>query len=254
MNAGIARDPDGKLTPAASVQKPLDSEVGSYGYRVDGSGTDFYGQNGAGASYRTSFGVADARISANDGRVSASASFDGSLVMAGGGVFAGNTIYDSFAVVDVGLPGVPVMLQNRPVTKTGRNGKALVPDLRSYGENKVSIDVTSMPVDATVGATDETVIPARRSGVTVKFNGGVKAAALIVLRDAAGNYMAPGAVAMLNGGETENNVGYDGQLWLEDLQPENTLTVATESGSCAASFTYVPDPGNQVTIDPVVCK
>jgi outer membrane usher protein len=255
LNAGVAGDSDGGITPAASVQKPLGSEVGSYGYRVDGSGTDIYGSNGAGASYRTSFGVADARIRADDGRVSASASFDGALVMAGGGVFASNTIYDSFAVVDAGVPDVPVLLQNNPAATTGRNGKALVPGLRSYAANKVSIDVTSLPVDASVSGTDETVIPARRSGVTVNFNGGVKSSALIILRDAEGRHVAPGAVAALNGGAAENVLGYDGQLWLEGLAPSNSLTVQTvDGGACSASFSYAPDPGNQVTIDPVVCK
>lgn len=61
-------------------------------------------------------------------------------------------------------------------------------------------------------------------------------------------------MALLNGGATENYVGYDGQLWLEGLGPGNTIAVQTETGACSASFTYSPDPGNQVTIDPVVCK
>ncbi|MFN4142413.1 fimbria/pilus outer membrane usher protein [Aestuariivirga sp.] len=254
FNAGLARDPDGALTPAASVQKPLGSDVGSYGYHVDGTGTDFYGQGGAGASYRSSFGVAEARVSANKGRASASASFDGALVVAGGGVFASNTVTDSFAIVDAGVPDVPVLLQNQQVTRTGRNGKALVPGLRSYSRNKVSIDVTELPVDAIVAATDETVIPARASGVLVDFRGGTQAAALLVLRDGSGQHVQPGSLARLNGSDAESHVGYDGQLWLEGLAAENTITVQNGGTTCTASFSYAPDPGNQVIIDPVECK
>lgn len=254
LNIGVARDKGGKITPAASVQKPLGSEVGSYGYRVEGSGTDIYGPSGADASYRSSYGVAQAQLRANNGRASASARFDGALVMAGGGVFAANTIYDSFAVVDAGLPDVPVMLQNQPVATTGSNGKALVSGLRSYAKNRISIDVANLPVDATVEATDETVIPARRSGVTLKFNGGVKSSALLILRDASGGYLAHGSVAKVNGGDAEIFVGYDGQLWLEGLEASNTLTVENENGVCTASFAYTPAPGKQVIIDPVECK
>lgn len=254
LNADVRSGRDGRISSTASVQRTLGSEVGSYGYRVEGSGANTYEVNGAGASYRSSFGVANARLRANDGRISASAAFDGALVAAGGGVFAANTIYDSFAVVDAGVPNVPVMLQNRPAAKTGRNGKALVPGLLSYTKNTISIDVANLPVDVTVAATEETVVPAWRSGVKVDFQGGVKEAAIIVLRDASGNYLAPGSVAKLNGSNAESFVGYDGQLWIEGLKPRNTLIVQNEDGACSATFAYAPDPGNQVIIDPVECK
>ena len=161
-STGLSRDGDGRYLPSAGVTKPMDSEIGSFGYRADVSSTDTNGNKDAGVSYRSRFGVADMRLSSVDGHVMASGSFDGSLVAAGGGIFAANTIYDSFAVVDAGVPGVPVLLQNRPVAETGRNGKALVTGLRSYTRNKVSIDVSELPVDATVSATDMDVVPARR--------------------------------------------------------------------------------------------
>jgi outer membrane usher protein len=254
FNTSLSRDPDGRLTPSASVQKSLGSEIGSVGYQLDGAGSDLDGSGGAGASYRSSFGIAEARLRANDGRVAASASFDGALVAAGGGVFASQTVNDSFAVVDAGFPDVPVMLQNRPVAKTGRNGKALVTGLRSYSRNKVAIDVAGLPADASVSASEETVIPARRSGVTVSFGGAVQAAALVVLRDPSGAFVEPGATVTLNGRATEDHVGYDGQLWLEGVDSSNTISVTTGKGTCSASFDYVPDPGNQVIIDPVVCQ
>jgi outer membrane usher protein len=252
-NAGVSRDRDGNYLPSAGLSKPMDSEIGSFGYRANVSGTDANGNHDAGVSYRSKYGVADMRLSSYDGRVTASGSFDGSLVAAGGGIFVANTIHDSFAVVDAGVPDVPVLLQNRPVTKTGGNGKALVSGLRSYARNKVSIDVSGLPVDAIVSATDMDVVPARRSGVTVKFDGGIKPSALVVLRDSAGAFVPPGAVVKLNGGETEYYVGYDGQAWLEDLEPKNRISVELETASCAASFGYAPDPGKQVIIDPVEC-
>jgi outer membrane usher protein len=155
--------------------------------------------------------------------------------------------------VDAGVADVPVLLQNRPVAETGAHGKALVTGLRSYARNKVSLDATRLPVDANVSATDAEVVPARRSGVTVNFNGGNKAAALIVLRNKSGSVVPPGAVATLNGQPGHHYVGYDGHLWLEGLQPMNHIAVETDAGSCAASFAYAPVSGTQVIIDPVDC-
>ena len=54
-------------------------------------------------------------------------------------MFATNRIDDAFAVVDVGAADVDVQFQNRPVGKTNRAGFLIVPDLKSYEPNTVSI-------------------------------------------------------------------------------------------------------------------
>lgn len=88
---------------------------------------------------------------------------DGAVVAAGGGVFLSRRINDSFAVVDAGAPGVEVRAENRPVGQTGRGGKLLVPDLRAYEPNRLSIDPTNLPVDAVVSSTHQTIRPAPAS-------------------------------------------------------------------------------------------
>src|SRR5690606_20650394 len=98
-----------------------------------------------------------------------------SVVVAGGGVFLSRRIDDAFAVVDAGAPGVEVSAENRPVGRTGRSGKILVPDLRAYEANSVSIDPAALPLDAAVGVTKQTVRPAHRAGARVDF--GVEASA-----------------------------------------------------------------------------
>jgi NAD(P)-dependent dehydrogenase (short-subunit alcohol dehydrogenase family) len=50
---------------------------------------------------------------------------EGAAVVAGGGVFLGNRIDDSFAVVDAGAPGVAVDYENRFAGKTDSSGKLL---------------------------------------------------------------------------------------------------------------------------------
>jgi len=179
---------------------------------------------------------------------------EGSFVAAGGGIFMANPIRDAFAVVDVSVPNVPVMLHNRAAARTGASGKALVPNLQSLRNNRVSINPADLPLDAAIEATAMSVVPARRSGVAATMSRGGGSSALVVIRDATGAFIAPGAFAVLNGGSREFIVGYDGELWLEGLDVQNEIRVKTSSGTCAASFVYKARAGEIVTIDQLECQ
>ena len=166
---------------------------------------------------------------------------------------AGNKIHDGFAVVDVGVPDASIYLQNREVARTGASGRALVPGLTSYGENRVSLNVDELPADATYAVSAMDVVPARRSGVVVDFGGSDGgAAALVVLRGPSGGFVPVGSLVTLEGHEFV--VGYDGAAYLEGLKPSNRITVATAGGTCAAQFDFAPSGGPQTVIDPVICQ
>lgn len=167
---------------------------------------------------------------------------DGAIVAAGGGVFASRRIDDAFAVVDVGAPDVLVSAENRPVGKTGGSGKILVPDLRPWEENKISIDPLGLPLDATMGATDQIVRPAHRSGTVVDFGVQTESdSALLVLLDGAGKPLEVGGRAVLLGQGEEFLVGFDGEIFLTGLSASNTLEVTYPDGSqCRADITFNP--------------
>jgi outer membrane usher protein len=172
------------------------------------------------------------------------------LVATPAGVFVSNRIDDSFAVVDVGSPGVEVQLQNRTVGVTDSNGRKLVPGLVSYEANSISIDPRSLPVDADIPRTREVVVPADRTGVVLDF--GVltaTAAALVGLVDAQGKPLDVGLAGRLEGGKEEFVVGYDGQAYLTGLSASNTIVVDRKNGqSCRATFAYEPAKGSQVVL------
>lgn len=250
-SAGLSRGHNGDVSRSAHLSKPVGKEIGATGYRLDLNDT----RGGAtsvevGGSYRGRYGLAELRLRDNGrGRSSAAGVFSGALALTKGGLFAGNYIRDGFAAVDVGVPDVPVKLHNRDVARTGLLGKALVTDLRAYRHNRVSIDPKDLPLDAAIEATAMTVVPARGSGVHVKFGGGVAASALVVLRDGQGNFIPAGTPVRLNNAAHEFFVGWDGELWLEGLNPRNRIETAT----CRAEFTYRPTPGQQVVIEDVEC-
>jgi hypothetical protein len=145
----------------------------------------------ANGTYHGTKATVEGRIYQDNHAVTGDIAVEGAAVLADGGVFFGNQIYDSFAVVDAGAPNVSVEYENRYAGKTDSSGKLLLPQLRSFQSNKVSIDVNDLPLTAAIGDSEEVVVPRDMSGVVVDF--GVKmdeAAALVTLTDVDGKRRA----------------------------------------------------------------
>jgi outer membrane usher protein len=248
-SAGLQRDRHGDVGAVTSLSRSADRTAGSFGYSIN------LAQNTRSlrTTYQTRYGRGGMALRDSGNGASASATFDGALVVAGGGLFAGNAVSDGFAVVNVGVPNVPVMLNNRAITQTGMSGRAMVSDLRSFRLNRISIDPEDVPLDANLVATAQDVVPARGAGVLVDFQGSADTSAIVVLRDTTGAFVESGATVRLQGGSDEFFVGYDGEVWITDLGAHNRITVVTASGLCAAEFSYAKTPGAQVYIDGVEC-
>lgn len=238
----------------ADLMKSEQPVVGGTGWRVRGS----YGQNdivAAGGSYRSSIGRVEAGVDKFNDSVRGSAQFEGSLIVAGGGAFLANRVDDAFSVVDVGAPDVEVFYENRPIGKTNKRGKLLISDLRSYENNAISIDPSNLPLDASVSTTRQVIRPSDRSGAVVDFNVLAETRpALITIRNEAGDYVETGASAQLNG--TENTiVGYDGQVYAENIADSNMLIIHQSNGeNCTVTFTAPANTNERTTIPDAVCR
>ena len=233
------------------VSKPLGEQPGSVGWRVRGS-QDGSTALSAAVLHRSSHGWAEATIDhANDATV-ATAQFDGSIATLGSGVFFGDRINDSFAVVETGVAGVPVLAENRPVGVTDRNGRLLVAGLHSYQKNSIAIDPTNLPVNTTADGATKIVTPADRSGalvdLTIRDN---RNAAVLVLSKPDGTPVEAGARGRLVDG-ADFVVGYDGRAYVTGLARRNAIVVETANGQCRASYAFQLKDDQQVVI-PVVC-
>jgi outer membrane usher protein len=206
--------------------------------------------------YKSPWGLVDAGIDRNAGQTTLRATAQGAVAVAGGGVFASNAIRDSFAVVDTESKDIQVLQENRPVGRTGSSGLLLVPDLRSFGANRLGIDPTNVPVDSDIGLTSRMVRPQDHSGVVVKFPVHSSSGAVVRLVDASGTTIPVGSIAKLttSAESAELIVGYDGDAYVTGLQPKNTLSVKLPNGhTCTASFGYKPVPGTLPEIGQVHC-
>jgi outer membrane usher protein len=237
-----------------SVAKVSSNKPGSYGWRVaygDGEHRNLL----ASANYLTRKNDVIATVQTSDGAGSGTIAANGAVVVADGDLFLTRRIGDAFSIVDVGHPNIEVFSQNRPVGKTGRNGKILITDMVPYHKNKVQIETDGLPINTEVAQTEAETVVARNSGSIVSFRVATDInAAVVVFKFGDGTLVPAGSIVKLNGRDEEFVVGYDGRAYLTGLQPKNTAVLEHPGGSCRASFGYVPQTDSQVFIDGVACQ
>jgi outer membrane usher protein len=242
------------VSASAEISHPFGDKPGDYGWRVSRNQAK-NSFTSASASYRTGKGVISGNIDQHGSTgVSANAAMSGAVVVAGGGVFAGDHVDDAFAVVDAGAAGVNVKYENRNAGKTGKNGKLLLPGLHAYQKNKIEIDVNDLPLGASVAMSETEVVPADAAGLVVNF--GVKqdaAAVLLTLTDDTDKFLPEGSEVLLQGSTESFFVGYDGAVYVTGAAAHNRITVKLATSLCEASFDYKPGSGDQTSIGPVKC-
>ena len=193
-----------------------------------------------------------------DGQTAYRGEMQGSIAVADGSLFAANTIYDSFAIVDTDrTKNVEVLQENRPVGKTDASGLMLVPDLRSFDVNRLGIDPNDVPPDAEVGTITQLVRPQDHSGVVVHFPIHISRGALLHIVDDKGAFIPIGSTAHLAKPTpgTEVAVGYEGEAFVTGLGPRNTVLVTLPDGRlCSVDFGYRPVTGQIPDIGPLPCR
>jgi len=164
------RESNDNIEAVASLQKSLPYGPG-LGYRVQASGNQRSQTVFATAEGQTSFGRASLDYTYLNG------SHAGALTLAGGvatvrdgGVFLSRPIQNSFAVVRIPeVPDARIQLHNQEVGTTNSDGALLVPNLLAYQANRVSLVDTDIPLDRSLGVTEQLIAPPRRAGVLIDF-------------------------------------------------------------------------------------
>jgi outer membrane usher protein len=205
-------------------------------------------------SYRAPQALLRAQVDQSGSVWRGSLEADGSLIAAGGGVFAANRIGQAFAIVKNAGPDVEVIQGGVRMGKSDGAGRALLPDLIPYYEQQLSIDPATMPDGWEPEVTERTAVAGYRQGTIVDFGAKIVHGAVLVLTDADGKPIPPGYTVQLEGGETAT-VGYDGETYLRGLGPTNRVSVDLgPRGSCTASFAYNVKGSAQPRIGPLPCR
>ncbi len=247
---------DTQSAPHAQIEAQQSVNViGDWGYQVflgAGGGEHEFAQG----QYKSPWALVSAGVDHAGGQTTGRVDAEGALSFLDGRLFASNLITDSFAVVDTGgLKDVPVLYENRAAGRTDSSGRLLVPDLRSFDVNHITIDPVSLPADVLVVDPARDVRPPDRSGVVVKFAVRTVRAALLVLQDEGGRPLPVGGMARLQATGVVAPVGYDGEAFIEDLVPQNRLDVDLPDGTgCVVQFPFTPVKGDIPKIGPLTCR
>jgi outer membrane usher protein len=233
----------------ANVQRNLPGGTG-YGYRLQTrSGRSTEGR----LSFQNDWGTYSLDAFQGQDMTATQVSASGGVAVLGSSVFVSRRIDQSFAVVEIaGFSNVRVMADNQPAGHTDARGKALIPRLRAYDANAISIDQRDLPMDASIGALSLQAIPYFRSGVLVRFP--VKhmhaATLTVVLED--GGALPLGASVILVGQADKALLGTGGEVYAVDMKERNVLRADWRGQQCemdvafAASDDPLPDLGSFV--------
>jgi outer membrane usher protein len=227
---------------------------GGRGWRVQARTGEGNAGGLAESRWRLQHGNYAAGIASLGGDTYGYAEASGGLVGMGGSWFLSRELDQAFALVETGVAGVPVRLQNRTIGVTDRDGRLLVTPLNPWQQNEVSINPMDLPVDLRPQRVEQTVIPRDRTGVRVQFPIRRVHAALIILHDAQGQPLPVGSRVSVAGGNGNSVVGYDGETYLEFLgSGGTTLQVERPDGRCQARFDY-PEKAGLPRIGPLRCE
>ena len=229
--------------------------IGEWGYQAYVSAPSIPHEF-AQVQYKSPSALLTAGVDHSEGGTTLRLETQGALSVVDRGLFPSNTVYDSFAIVDTnGMPNVHVLQENRDVGRSNASGRLLVPDMRSFDLNRITIEPTDIPPDATVDSTTREVRPQDRSGVVLRFPVRVSHGALLKLVDEAGVALPVGSTARLRASGAMVPVGYDGDAYIQDLNSHNEVDVEQPDGRrCSAAFDYQPAPGEIPTIGPLPCQ
>jgi outer membrane usher protein len=252
---GVVRDPAGRLVDAVEEQQALPQGPG-VGWRLRAS--DDAGQRAqASVAYNMNAGGVTADLNQGAGTDAVRVGARGSVGLLQGLPFASRYIGDgSFAVVKVGdVADVPVYRSNQLVATTNARGVALVPFLLPYQANQISIDSERLPLNVEVRDVVESPVPYARSGVFVDFAAVRSRNAMVILRQADGDWVPAGARVSLSETAEQFLVGLRGEVYVMGVKDQNSLTVQWNEHACVVPLTVpaTSTQGDDPRIGPLTC-
>lgn len=211
-------------------------------------------QRSAYVSYRAREAFARGRVEQSGNKWRVGVDVEGSMVAAGGGVFAANRIGDGFIVVKNAGPGAEVIQGGVRMGRADRAGRTLLAEVQPYYMQQIFIDPATLPDAWEPTVTERMVATSYRQGAIADFGATQVRGAVVMLHDRAGTPIPAGYVAKLEGAG-DAVIGYDGETYVRGLRPDNQLSVDLGAyGTCTARFAYDVKGPPQPRIGPVACQ
>lgn len=178
------------------------------------------------------------------------------LVFTDGHLFVTRRANESYALAEVaGYGNVGIGLGNNVLSRTDADGIALIPHLVPYQRNSVRLDAQDLPISAEVDSIEESIVPAWRSVVKVKFPVRSGRGALLRIQFEDGEVVPAGAIVRIDGDPQEFYVARRGEAFVTGLQKHNRLILKWNERVCSFELTLPAEtPDEFPRLGPLVCK
>ena len=213
-----------------------------YGYRLQAR-SDHSTQ--AALSLQNNFVTSTLELAQSQSITATRLGVSGGVAILGRDAFLSRRIDQSFAVVRIpDYPNVRVLTDNQPAGRTDAEGNALIPRLRAYDVNVISVDQHDLPMDAQINALEVEAVPYFRSGIDVPFPIKFSNGATLTIHLEDGTPLPAGASVHEVGGNGLYSVGYDGEVYVTGLGPATRLRALWNGQRCEfeVSYTRSADP------------
>lgn len=225
FSTNFTHDSDTGAQEQASVNGSW-GEDSEFNYGANASHSDASGGGNAGSingSYRSPFAVFNASVGAGKGYSQSSATVSGAVVAHSGGVLFGQSLGDTSAIVYI--PGAAgAHIGNVSGLRVNRSGYALVPYLRPFALDTITVDPKGLPLDVQLDATSAQVAPHAGAVVLVKFKTREGRSAVMRLIRTNNQPVPFGAEIHDAKGDVLGVVGQSGMVLLRGVKQNGILT------------------------------
>ena len=188
-----------------------------------------------------------------DGRFAARANARGTLLVAGGTVYARSQSGSSFALVRTGtVSNVAIKLENQPAGKTNAKGRLLVENLPPLTPLHIDVDSENLPAEATVRRARHVIAVPRRAVALVDLDVRAFRPVLRQIVDGTGNPLEPGSLVVANPSGERSMLGFDGIAEVNALGGDRRLNIGPTGLGCVVDLPDANELENGTA--PLVCR
>lgn len=256
ISAGVnsERDSNGRTAQRLSLSRAMPTDGGlawDVSYALMQRQADYQQVN---LDYRSAYYDVAGGYYGNSHNQTEWADVSGALLWMDQQLFVSSPINNAFVLVKTGYPSVGLSYENQRVGATDRRGYLLVPGISAWYAGKYRIDTLDLPAEMTTPRVEQRVAVRRRSGYLLDFPVEPLRGASVILHDATGQPL-PIATEIRRAGRPPAWVGWDGIVWLEDLQVDNPLSALAPDGRQCHSRLRLPDGHARAlhTYGPLIC-
>jgi outer membrane usher protein len=172
---------------------------------------------------------------AREGILTGNVALSGAVAFAGPYVQLSQPISDSFAIVKVtGGERVKVLLDHQEAGTTNHSGMLVVPNLRSYSAERISIERNDGPVNLDLSNADQRLVVAARHGGVADFSASLVTAVIGSVRvSGTGGNLIPafGQLSLLSGEESATSeLDRDGHFCFENVAAGSHAAIVRYAG------------------------